>query len=191
MALVKITAVIRRDALESVETRLKQVGVPGITVSTVKGFGEYANFFSHDWMVSHARIELFVAADQADAIIAAIRETAGTGEAGDGIIAVLPVNRLIKIRSGEEASGESRSPSTSPSDAPAARTAEPQPPAASFLSWLIVLLGVGAGAAVVFVASRHQMHFLAAVLGVVLVLCGVLGGLAFAKRNRSEETRHE
>lgn len=106
MALVKITAIIRRAALEAVETRLKQVGVPGITVSTVKGFGEYANFFTHDWMVSHARIELFVAADEGDAIIAAIRETAATGEAGDGIIAVLPVNRLIKIRSGEEASGD-------------------------------------------------------------------------------------
>ena len=182
MALVKITAVIRRDALESVETRLKQVGVPGITVSTVKGFGEYANFFSHDWMVSHARIELFVAADEVDAIIAAIREAAATGEAGDGIIAVLPVNHLIKIRSGEEASGPSRPPSASPSGAPATRATEPQPPAASFLAWLMVLLGVGAGAAVVFVASHHQMHFLAAVLGVVLVLCGVLGGLAFAKK---------
>ena len=185
MALVKITAVIRREALESVETRLKQVGVPGITVSTVKGFGEYANFFSHDWMVSHARIELFVAADEADAIIAAIREAAATGEAGDGIIAVLPVNRLIKIRSGEEASGVPAPLGRAPSPAPTAEATDPQPPAASFLAWLIVLLGVGAGAAVVFVASRHQMHFLAAVLGVVLVLCGVLGGLAFARRNNS------
>ena len=184
MALVKITAVIRRDALESVETRLKQVGVPGITVSTVKGFGEYANFFSHDWMVSHARIELFVAADEADAIITAIRETAATGEAGDGIIAVLPVNRLIKIRSGEQTSGVPAPLGRAPSPAPAAASTAPQPPAASFLAWLIVVLGIGAGAAVMFVTSRHQMHILAALLGVVFVLCGILGGLAFARQKK-------
>lgn len=184
MALVKINAVIRRDNLEAVETRLKQVGVPGITVSTVKGFGEYANFFSHDWMVSHARIELFVAANEADAIIAAIREMAGTGEAGDGIIAVLPVNRLIKIRSGEEASDVSSPSGGAHSPSVTARSGDSQPPAVSFLAWLIVVLGIGAGAAVVFVASRHQMHFLAALLGVVLVLCGILGGFAFARQKK-------
>ncbi|VAW89510.1 hypothetical protein MNBD_GAMMA17-635, partial [hydrothermal vent metagenome] len=55
----KITAIIRRDVLEKVEQKLQAMGVQGISVTRVKGYGEYADFYSRDWMVSHARIEIF------------------------------------------------------------------------------------------------------------------------------------
>lgn len=45
--------------LEAVEQRLPRAGVKGVTVTHVKGYGEYADFFSHDWHVRHVRLEMF------------------------------------------------------------------------------------------------------------------------------------
>ncbi len=99
----KITAIIRSDVLEKVEKKLQEIGVQGISVTKVKGYGEYADFYSKDWMVSHARVEIFTSAAQADVIALAIMDTAYEGLEGDGIVAVLPVEKLYRIRTGSEA----------------------------------------------------------------------------------------
>lgn len=96
----KITAIVRRDLLEQVENRLKSLGVPGITVTAVKGYGEYANFFSHDWLVPHAKIDIFATDTEAHKIAAAIVEAARTGAAGDGIVAIGPTESVVHIRTG-------------------------------------------------------------------------------------------
>ena len=75
----------------------------GISVSRVKGYGEYANFYARDWLTSHARIEIFTAAEHAEQIVAAIIDAAHVGQAGDGIVAILPVEKLYRIRSRAEA----------------------------------------------------------------------------------------
>jgi nitrogen regulatory protein PII len=75
-------------------------------VSTVKGYGEYANFFSHDWMVHHVRIEMFTGDGDAARSTGVLSEAARSGVKGDGIIAVGPVDSLVHIRSRE--SGFSR-----------------------------------------------------------------------------------
>lgn len=93
-----ISAIVRADRLETVEERLKREGVEGISVSSVKGFGEYANFFTHDWLVRHSRIEVFAADAEAPGVVRAIHEEAHTGASGDGVIAVLPVERYVRIR---------------------------------------------------------------------------------------------
>lgn len=94
----KITAIVRSDCLEKVERQLQRTGVSGISVTQVKGFGEYANFFSRDWMVRHARIEIFTTAEKADAVVTSILETACSGTPGDGIVAVLPVEAIYRVR---------------------------------------------------------------------------------------------
>lgn len=99
MELKKITAIIRNTALEKVEAQLhRKVGVRGITVSRVKGYGEYANFFTREWLSTKAKIEIFAAKDDVDSIVAAIMESAHTGLAGDGLVAVLPVESILLIR---------------------------------------------------------------------------------------------
>ena len=98
MNMKKINAIIRCEALEEVERRLQDMGVQGMTVSQVKGFGEYANTYTRDWLVTHARIEIFTDEAQADTIAEAIMETAHTGVSGDGIVAILPVDKLLRIR---------------------------------------------------------------------------------------------
>lgn len=102
----KITAIIRNSALEEVEERLQDMGVKGISVSRVTGYGEYANLYRSDWMVPHYRLEIFAKKPQTDAIVNAIMETAHLGMAGDGIVAVLPVEKLYRIRTKSEATDE-------------------------------------------------------------------------------------
>lgn len=94
----KITAIIRCTCLEAVEGRLRELGVKGMSVTHVKGLGEYANFFTRDWLTDHTRIEIFTSQEKADAIVAAIMECANTGARGDGIVAVLPVDKVYRIR---------------------------------------------------------------------------------------------
>lgn len=99
----KIVAIIRNDKLREVEESLRNLRVNGISVTRGKGYGEYANFFSTDWCVTHARLEIYCEPSRADMIIQAIMDAAHTGSAGDGIVALIPVEKLYKIRSKSEA----------------------------------------------------------------------------------------
>ncbi|HEC12732.1 MAG TPA: P-II family nitrogen regulator [Acidiferrobacteraceae bacterium] len=94
----KITAIIRQEMLEAVETRLQEMGVSGVTVSQVKGYGEYANFYTRDWLVKHVRIETFIGRARADEIVEGIMEAAHGSIPGDGIVAVQPVEKVYRIR---------------------------------------------------------------------------------------------
>ncbi len=104
MELRKVTAIIRKDALKPVEKILQDMGVTGISVTQVKGYGEYADTYTKDWLVTHARIEIFTSAEKAEPIAEAVMGAAHTGCEGDGIIAILPVLKLYRIRSRAPAS---------------------------------------------------------------------------------------
>ena len=106
MEFKKIVAIIRNTELEKVEGRLVDMRVRGINVTKVKGFGEYANFFNPDWMVSHSRIEIFTEAARVDEIASAIMDEAHTGMEGDGIVAVIPVEKLYRVRTKSEITPE-------------------------------------------------------------------------------------
>jgi len=98
----KVTAIFRPDQLEAVEYRLRGLNVAGVSVTRVKGFGEYANFYEPDWMCTHVRIEVFTSKLKADEIAGAIMEAAHTGIEGDRIVAVLPVESVYHIRTREK-----------------------------------------------------------------------------------------
>lgn len=102
MEIKAIIAMVRSDALEAVETKLQQAGVQGVTVTKSKGYGDYHNFFARDWMSEGVRIEIYAAADRVDAIVHAITDAAYTGEPGDGLIVVLPVDRAFSVRTRAE-----------------------------------------------------------------------------------------
>jgi nitrogen regulatory protein P-II 1 len=98
-----IVAIIRRDRLGDVEKRLQDIGVERINVSKVKGYGEYHDFFARNWMVEEVRVEIFTRDHKVQTIAAAIMEAAHTGLPGDGIVAVMPVDKLFLIRTRAEA----------------------------------------------------------------------------------------
>lgn len=103
MDIKQIIAIIRRDKLPEVEKKLQGMGVERINVSKVKGYGEYRDFFARDWMVEEVKIEIFTRTDEASAITAAILDAAHTGVPGDGIVAVVPIEKLFLIRTRSEA----------------------------------------------------------------------------------------
>lgn len=107
-----IVAIIRRDKLEDVEKALRDVGVERISVSKVKGYGEYHDFFARSWMVEEVRVEIFTRKDEVETITAAVMDAAHTGVPGDGIVAVLPVEKFFLIRTRSEATPEEFWPRT-------------------------------------------------------------------------------
>lgn len=92
----KVSAIIRSSSLEAVEKNLQQANIRGITVTPVKGYGDYKNFFAADWMKPFVKIEIFTA--RARAVANAIVEAAHSGQPGDGIVAIERAEDVIRIR---------------------------------------------------------------------------------------------
>ena len=110
MELRLVVAIIRTHALESVEKRLQEMGVRGLTVIRARGFGASPNLFSRDWLVDQVKIEIYLEQDRVDSIVAAILDTAHSESPGNGIVAVLPVEKVYSVSTkGEEAPNRMRS----------------------------------------------------------------------------------
>jgi nitrogen regulatory protein P-II 1 len=104
----KIEAIIRPHLLDEVKDRLRQIGISGMTVSEVKGFGRtggkrevYRGSAYVVDFVPKARIEVLVADGLAADVIQAIVQAARTGKIGDGKIFITSVDEAIRIRTGE------------------------------------------------------------------------------------------
>ncbi|MBI5548446.1 MAG: P-II family nitrogen regulator [Deltaproteobacteria bacterium] len=97
----KVAAIVRIDVLKKVEQALQGLHVPGVSVTKVKGYGEYSNFFRSDWMVESARIEIFVRRERAKEIARAIIDAAHSGIPGDGLVVISSVEAVYRIRSKE------------------------------------------------------------------------------------------
>ena len=102
MAFKKVIAILQCSVLEKVENALEEIGVPGISVTYIKGYGDYANFFQSPPLVKHARIEIFTDEKKADLVASTIMHSAHTGLQGDGLVAVLPVEHIYRITSQSE-----------------------------------------------------------------------------------------
>ena len=103
-----ITAIIKPFKLDDVREALSEIGVQGITVTEVKGFGRQKGhtelYRGAEYVVDFlpkVKLEVAVAADMAEKVIEAIRNAANTGKIGDGKIFVASVEQVIRIRTGE------------------------------------------------------------------------------------------
>lgn len=103
MAFVKVVGILRTTYVDRVERALCDVHVPGLTVTRVKGFGDYANFFRADLMDEHARLEVFVPEERGEEVARVMMTAAHSGSPGDGVVAIQPVARLFKVRNQAEA----------------------------------------------------------------------------------------
>ena len=104
----KIEAIIKPFKLDEVREALSEVGVTGLTVTEVKGFGRQKGhtelYRGAEYVVDFlpkVKIEMVVAASMADTAIDAIVKAARTGKIGDGKIFVSDVQQVIRIRTGE------------------------------------------------------------------------------------------
>ena len=105
----KIEAVIKPFKLDDVKEALNEIGIQGMTITEVKGYGRQKGhkeiYRGAEYVVDFipkVKIEIVVDAERADQVVEAIRESANTGKIGDGKIFVLPVEEAIRVRTGEK-----------------------------------------------------------------------------------------
>ena len=103
-----VSAVIKPFKLDDVREALAEVGVQGITVTEVKGFGRQKGhtelYRGAEYVVDFLpkiKLEVAVADEQLDRVVDAIQNAARTGKIGDGKIFVSPLEQVIRIRTGE------------------------------------------------------------------------------------------
>ena len=107
----QITAIIKPFKLDDVREALSEIGVTGITVVEVKGFGRQKGhtelYRGAEYVVDFLpkiKVEVAIDDDQLDSVIEAISNAAKTGKIGDGKIFVYPLEQAIRIRTGESGS---------------------------------------------------------------------------------------
>ena len=107
----KIEAIIKPFKLDDVKEALNRIGVQGMTVAEVKGYGRQKGhkeiYRAAEYVVDFipkVKIEIISDDDQAEKIADAIIDAARTGQIGDGKIFILPVEEAIRIRTGEKGS---------------------------------------------------------------------------------------
>ncbi|ASJ97570.1 MULTISPECIES: P-II family nitrogen regulator [Shewanella] len=105
----KVEAIIKPFKLDDVRESLAEIGITGMTVSEVKGFGRQKGhtelYRGAEYMVDFlpkVKIELVIQDEQLEQALEVIVDTAKTGKIGDGKIFVTEVERVIRIRTGEE-----------------------------------------------------------------------------------------
>ncbi|MDZ4261182.1 MAG: P-II family nitrogen regulator [Pseudomonadota bacterium] len=103
-----VTAIIKPFKLDDVREALSDIGVQGITVTEVKGFGRQKGhtelYRGAEYVVDFlpkVKIDIAIAADMVDQVIEAISKAANTGKIGDGKIFVVGLEQAIRIRTGE------------------------------------------------------------------------------------------
>jgi nitrogen regulatory protein PII len=105
----KIEAIIKPFKLEDVKDAILKLGISGMTISEVKGFGRQKGHkeiyrgaeYSVDFLPK-VKIEVAVASHLVSEVVEAIKENAHTGQIGDGKIFIVPLEKAIRIRTGEE-----------------------------------------------------------------------------------------
>ncbi len=103
-----ITSIIKPFKLDEVREALAEVGVTGLTVTEVKGFGRQKGhtelYRGAEYVVDFlpkVKVEVAVASDRVESVIEAITKAARTGKIGDGKIFVSPIEQAVRIRTGE------------------------------------------------------------------------------------------
>lgn len=104
----KVEAIIKPFKLEDVKDALAEIGITGMTVSEVKGYGRQKGhselYRGAEYVVDFipkVKMEMIVAKEQVDMVVNAIIESARTGKIGDGKIFVSDIDKIIRIRTGE------------------------------------------------------------------------------------------
>ncbi|MHB1646769.1 MAG: P-II family nitrogen regulator [Candidatus Acididesulfobacter diazotrophicus] len=108
----KIEAIFKPFKLDDVKDALNKLGIKGMTVSEVKGYGRQKGhtelYRGAEYVVDFLpkiKIEIVAADDQVSSVIEAVMSAARTGRIGDGKIFILPVEEIIRIRTGEKGEG--------------------------------------------------------------------------------------
>jgi len=93
----KIEAIVRKEKFQDIYKVLEKSGIGGLTVLETRGFGRHRN-----GLRDKVKLEIYVDEFQIEKVVEMIRQIAKTGETGDGKIAILPLENIYRIRTGEQ-----------------------------------------------------------------------------------------
>ncbi len=105
----KIEAIVKPFKLDDVKEALNEIGIQGMTISEVKGYGRQKGhkeiYRGAEYVVDFipkVKIEIIVDSERADQVVETIQKSANTGKIGDGKIFIFPVEEVIRVRTGEK-----------------------------------------------------------------------------------------
>jgi nitrogen regulatory protein PII len=105
----KVEAIIKPFKLDDVKEALNEIGLQGMTISEVKGYGRQKGhkeiYRGAEYVVDFIpkiKLEIVIEDDRVEAVVKKIQQAANTGKIGDGKIFVLPVEEAIRVRTGEK-----------------------------------------------------------------------------------------
>lgn len=105
----KIEAIIKPFKLDDVKEALNEIGIQGMTISEVKGYGRQKGhkeiYRGAEYVVDFIpkiKIDIIIASEMADQVVDVIQRAANTGKIGDGKIFVSPIDQVVRVRTGEK-----------------------------------------------------------------------------------------
>lgn len=98
MAYCKVVAILNITDYRLISQTIQKLDVPGITISMVKGFGDYINEFNEFGFSDNMKIEIYTSAEQAEIIADTLSRIANESTAGGGVIAIEEVKQLLNVR---------------------------------------------------------------------------------------------
>ncbi len=105
----KIEAIIKPFKLDDVKEALNEIGIQGMTISEVKGYGRQKGhkeiYRGAEYVVDFipkVKVEIVIASERVDQVVEIIQKAANTGKIGDGKIFVLPIEDAVRVRTGEK-----------------------------------------------------------------------------------------
>ncbi len=94
----KVVAILNMTDFGLINTSIQKLGIPGVTVSVVKGFGDYINEFNEFGFSDNMKIEVYTSAEQAEIVADTLSRIGNEMTEGGGVVAIEPVDKLLNVR---------------------------------------------------------------------------------------------
>ena len=94
----KVVAILNITDYELIADELKKQNIPGVTVSSVQGYGDYVNDFAPFGFSENMKIEIYTSSEQAEEIAQMLADLANKMTEGGGVVAIEPVSKLLNVR---------------------------------------------------------------------------------------------
>lgn len=98
MCYSKVVIILNISDYELINDEINKLNIPGITISNVKGFGDYVNEFNAHGLSNSLKIEIYTSSEQAENIAKVLSELANKMTEGGGVVAIEPVSKLMNVK---------------------------------------------------------------------------------------------
>lgn len=98
MSYSKVTAIMDLDDFSPLENALKTLSIPGLSISRVRGFGDYVNYYQKSGLSDSVKVEIYATSEQAEKIALQLSQLGESMTEGGGLVAIEPVSKLMNVK---------------------------------------------------------------------------------------------